>query len=113
MVVIGQAVRSMSEKIDSRGPAPESFRRPLTVFFMCELEQTRRPHEDRRQSSSGDRDQSGGEGSVMSTLAQKTAIVVGASSGVGRATAKRLAAAGANVVAVARSAERLDSLRAE
>ena len=49
----------------------------------------------------------------MSTLAQKTAIVVGASSGVGRATAKRLVAAGANVVAGARNAERLDSLRVE
>jgi NADPH:quinone reductase-like Zn-dependent oxidoreductase len=50
---------------------------------------------------------------LMSTLSGKTAIVVGASSGVGRATAKRLVSAGANVVAVARSLEGLDRLRAE
>ncbi len=49
----------------------------------------------------------------MSTLSRKTAIVVGASSGVGRATAKSLIAAGANVVAVARSSKGLDSLHAE
>src|SRR5262249_18758476 len=49
----------------------------------------------------------------MSTLSQKTAIVVGASSGVGRATAKRLVSAGANVLAVARGVEALHSLRIE
>jgi NAD(P)-dependent dehydrogenase (short-subunit alcohol dehydrogenase family) len=49
----------------------------------------------------------------MDTLTRKKAIVVGASSGVGRATVKRLASEGASVVAVARSAEGLDDLRAE
>lgn len=43
----------------------------------------------------------------------KSAIVTGASSGIGRATALRLAAAGARVVGVARGAERLAALRTE
>lgn len=43
----------------------------------------------------------------------KTAIVTGASSGIGRATALQLAAAGARVVGVARGAEGLAALRAE
>src|SRR4029079_6942848 len=49
----------------------------------------------------------------MISMSGKTAVVVGASSGVGRATAKRLASAGAKVVAIARGAPGLDSLRAE
>jgi NADP-dependent 3-hydroxy acid dehydrogenase YdfG len=43
----------------------------------------------------------------------KTAIVVGASSGIGRECAKQLAAAGVKVAAVARRAERLDQLKGE
>ena len=43
-------------------------------------------------------------------LAGRVAIVTGASSGIGRATALRLCAAGAKVVAAARRADRLESL---
>jgi 3-oxoacyl-[acyl-carrier protein] reductase len=49
----------------------------------------------------------------MKDLSGKRALVVGASSGSGRATAKLLASAGVEVVAVARGAEGLASLRAE
>ncbi len=45
--------------------------------------------------------------------AGRVAVVTGASSGIGRATAVKLAAAGARVLAVARSAERLAALAAE
>jgi NAD(P)-dependent dehydrogenase (short-subunit alcohol dehydrogenase family) len=43
-------------------------------------------------------------------LAKQTAIVVGASSGIGRAAAVALARAGAHVVAAARRGDRLDEL---
>ena len=46
-------------------------------------------------------------------LASRTVVVTGASEGIGRAAALEVAAAGARVVAAARSAERLDGLVAE
>jgi len=46
-------------------------------------------------------------------LKDQVAIVVGASSGMGRATAKTFAAAGARVVLAARSADKLEALAAE
>lgn len=49
----------------------------------------------------------------MVSFENKVALVTGASSGVGRATAKALAAAGARVTAVARDRERLLALQQE
>jgi NAD(P)-dependent dehydrogenase (short-subunit alcohol dehydrogenase family) len=49
----------------------------------------------------------------MNSLQGKTAVVIGASSGVGSATVKRLVSEGASVVAVARGAERLRALSGE
>jgi NAD(P)-dependent dehydrogenase (short-subunit alcohol dehydrogenase family) len=49
----------------------------------------------------------------MKTLKDKVAIVTGASSGIGRATAKLFAAEGARVVVVARRKAELDTLCAE
>jgi len=47
----------------------------------------------------------------MTTLSGSKILVIGASSGVGRATAESLATLGAKVVAVARNPKRLDELR--
>jgi NAD(P)-dependent dehydrogenase (short-subunit alcohol dehydrogenase family) len=49
---------------------------------------------------------------LRSVVSGKTVLVTGASYGIGEATARKLAAAGATVLAVARSAERLDDLAA-
>lgn len=49
----------------------------------------------------------------MTSIKDKTALVIGASSGVGRATVKSLIAAGARVSAVARGGEALEQLRNE
>lgn len=49
----------------------------------------------------------------MQDFTGKVVIVTGASSGIGEATARRLATHGATVIAVARRAERLEALRAE
>ncbi len=46
-------------------------------------------------------------------LAQKTALITGASRGIGAASAKRLAKAGANVVLFARTAAEIESLAAD
>ena len=46
----------------------------------------------------------------MSLLNTKTAIITGASAGIGRAAAERFAREGANLVINARGAERLEAL---
>ena len=50
---------------------------------------------------------------MTNILAGKTAIITGASSGIGRAIALTLARAGAAVVVAARRKERLDTLVAD
>jgi NADP-dependent 3-hydroxy acid dehydrogenase YdfG len=54
-----------------------------------------------------------GDPIMENLLAQKTAIITGASSGIGRATALTLAKAGASVVMHARRQDRLDELALE
>lgn len=46
----------------------------------------------------------------MNYLESKVIIITGASSGIGKASAKMLAAEGAKVIAVARNQERLNEL---
>jgi NAD(P)-dependent dehydrogenase (short-subunit alcohol dehydrogenase family) len=49
---------------------------------------------------------------LRSTVCGKTVLVTGASYGIGEATARKIAAAGATVLVVARSAEKLDDVAA-
>ena len=50
---------------------------------------------------------------MSAVLGEKTIVVTGASSGIGRTLALQLAAAGAKVIATARSADRLETLAAD
>ena len=54
-----------------------------------------------------------GSRSVERTLEGKVAVVTGASSGIGEATARELAARGASVVLASRATDRLEALRRE
>jgi len=54
-----------------------------------------------------------GRGSLHESVGGKVVLVTGASSGIGRATAIRLAKAGADVVLVSRSEDKLETLRSE
>ncbi len=51
--------------------------------------------------------------SLEGNVSGKTVLITGASSGIGKATAERLAAAGAHVLLVARTAEKLEQTAAE
>ena len=50
---------------------------------------------------------------MSQALANRIAIVTGASSGIGQATVRRFAAEGAITIAIARRADRLEALRLE
>jgi len=54
-----------------------------------------------------------GRGSLHESVDGRVVLVTGASSGIGRATAIRLAKAGADVVLVSRSEDKLETLRSE
>src|SRR6516165_3744189 len=54
-----------------------------------------------------------GEKALRHAVEGKVVLVTGASHGIGKATARKLASAGATVLLVARSGDRLEALRQE
>lgn len=62
------------------------------------------PHEPQKKA---------GAGASLMDFTNKTAIVTGATSGIGRATARKLAQGGARVIATGRREDRLDEVRDE